>query len=329
MTKNSIRKGIILAKELTDIALGDFETAKLLFSVGKFRWGLIALQQSLEKAIKAILLSVCIIETEEDIKEISHQATTRTFKTLIEFLKNVENAFENLKNMLHRRLGTTLTPLEILQRGIENERVEFSQLFRKVEEVAEKVAEKAFTPVTSEDREKYEKMLIEIESYINKINDIDNMNIYEILDAWPPGAKTAVAPLISLFRPGGPYEELIRILAALSTWHIVFDYTLSSLRYRMLHLDENTYIVWWGHYAIQTIGRWKLIPKLHEIVAQLDENICCLIRLLTLISQCIDTLAKMIDCVNTAHLEIQTLLRGCQNPATVARQDTPSHGDVA
>jgi len=46
-----------LAKELTNIALGDSETAEWLLSVRRFRWGLIALQQSLEKAIKAILLS--------------------------------------------------------------------------------------------------------------------------------------------------------------------------------------------------------------------------------------------------------------------------------
>jgi len=47
----------LLAKELTNIALGDSETAEWLLSVRRFRWGLIALQQSLEKAIKAILLS--------------------------------------------------------------------------------------------------------------------------------------------------------------------------------------------------------------------------------------------------------------------------------
>jgi HEPN domain-containing protein len=87
MTKILTKKGILLAKELANIALEDFETAKWLLSVGRFRWGLIALQQSLEKAIKAILLSLCIINTEEEIKKISHQATTHTFKTFIEFSK--------------------------------------------------------------------------------------------------------------------------------------------------------------------------------------------------------------------------------------------------
>jgi HEPN domain-containing protein len=46
-----------LARELISIAREDFDTAKHLFGVGRFRWGLIALRQLLEKAIKAILLN--------------------------------------------------------------------------------------------------------------------------------------------------------------------------------------------------------------------------------------------------------------------------------
>ena len=69
MTKSSRREGIRLARELISIAREDFDTTKHLFGVGRFRWGLIALQQSLEKAIKAILLSLCIIKTEKSLKK--------------------------------------------------------------------------------------------------------------------------------------------------------------------------------------------------------------------------------------------------------------------
>jgi HEPN domain-containing protein len=55
MTKSSHREGIRLARELISIAREDFDTAKHLFGVGRFRWGLIALQQSLEKVIKALI----------------------------------------------------------------------------------------------------------------------------------------------------------------------------------------------------------------------------------------------------------------------------------
>jgi HEPN domain-containing protein len=51
MTKSSHREGIRLARELISIVREDFDTAKHLFGMGRFRWGLIALQQSLEKAI--------------------------------------------------------------------------------------------------------------------------------------------------------------------------------------------------------------------------------------------------------------------------------------
>jgi len=313
MTKILTKKGILLAKELTNIALEDFETAKWLLSVGRLRWGLIALQQSLEKAIKAILLSLCIINTEEEIKKISHQATTHTFKTFIEFSKNIDMTTETLRNMLHQMSGTTLIQyLESLQMVIKNEWDEISQLFKKAKKIIKRAAKKAFSPVTDEDKERYNKVSKEIENFIKNIELSNEINIDKILENLPPEAKTAVAPLISLFRPGAPYEELMRILAAFSMWHIVFDYTLSSLRYRTLHLDENTYIVWWGDNVIQTIDRLKLMSRVHEIIAQLDENLCGIMRLPTQTNQCIDNLAKKIDRVKTALLEIQKLLRTCQ-----------------
>jgi HEPN domain-containing protein len=280
MTKSSHRKGIRLARELISVALEDFDTAKHLFGVGRFRWGLIALQQSLEKAIKAILLSLCIIETEKSLKKkISHKAITRIFHILIEFSEKLEKAIEVLKDILRQMPGITLAPLETLQRGIENTKIELSDLSGKAEEIAKKAAVKVSHPVTDEDREKYEKLELEIMNFINQ--NYDNANIYElykVLEALPSEAKTVAAQLINLARPGGPYNELIDILAAFSIWHIVFEYTLSDLRYRALHLDENTFIVWWGRNAIQTIDRLNLISRVDKVVSELNEDICDLIR---------------------------------------------------
>ncbi len=277
--ESSHREGIRLARELISIAREDFDTAKHLFGVGQFRWGLIALQQSLEKAIKAILLSLCIIKTEKSLKKkISHKATTRIFHILIECLEDLEKALEKAigvpKDMLRQMPGITLTPFEIL----ENMKIELSDLSGKVEEIAKKAAVKVFHPVTDEDREKYEKLELEIVNFVYQ--NYDNVNIYElykVLEVLPSEAKTVAAQLISLSRPGGPYDELVRILAAFSIWHIVFEYTLSDLRYRALHLDENTFIVWWGHNVIQTIDRLNLISRVDKAVSELNEDICNLI----------------------------------------------------
>ncbi len=248
--------------------------------MGRFRWGLIALQQSLEKAIKAILLSLGIVKTKKNLKKkISHKATTRIFHILIEILENLEKALEKAigvpKDMLRQMPGITLTPFEIL----ENMKIELSDLSGKVEEIAKKAAVKVFHPVTDENREKYEKLELEIVNFANQ--NYDNVNIYElykVLEVLPSEAKTVVAQLISLSRPGGPYNELVDILAAFSIWHIVFEYTLSDLRYRALHLDENTFIVWWGHNVIQRIDKLDLISRLDKAVSELNEDICNLIR---------------------------------------------------
>jgi len=278
--ESSHREGIRLARELISIAREDFDTAKHLFSVGQFRWGLIALQQSLEKAIKAILLSLCIIKTEKSLKKkISHKVTTRIFHILIEILKDLEKALEKAigvpKDMLRQMPRITLTPFEIL----ENMKIELSDLSGKVEEIAKKAAVKVFHAVTDEDREKYEKLELEIVNFVNQNSDDVNIyELYKVLEALPSEAKTVAAQLISLSRPGGPYYELVGILAAFSIWHIVFEYRLSDLRYRALHLDENTFIVWWGHNVIQTIGRLNLISRVDKAVSELNEDICNLIR---------------------------------------------------
>jgi HEPN domain-containing protein len=278
MTKSSRREGIRLARELISIALEDFDTAKHLFGVGRFRWGLIALQQSLEKAIKAILLSLCIIKTEKSQKKISHKATTRIFHILIEFLENLERAIEVPKDMLRQMPGITLTPLEILQRGIKNTKIELGDLSGKAEEIAKKAAVKAFHLVTDEDREKYEKLELEIVNFVSQnYDDVNIYELYKVLEALPSEAKTVAAQLISLSRPGGPYDELVDILAAFSIWYIVFEYTLSDLRYMALHLDENIFIVWWGHNVIQTIDRLNLISRVDKAVSGLNEDICNLI----------------------------------------------------
>jgi HEPN domain-containing protein len=264
MTKSSHREGIRLARELISIAREDFDTAKHLFGVGRFRWGLIVLQQSLEKAIKAILLSLCIIKTEESLKKkISHKVTTRIFYILIEFLENSEKAVP--ENMLRQMPGITLLGIA---------KIELSDLSGKAEEIAKKAAVKAFHPVTDEDREK-----LEIVNLVNQnYDDVNIYELYKVLETLPSEAKTIAAQLISLSRPGGPYDELVGILAAFSIWHIVFEYTLSDLRYRALHLDENTFIVWWGHDVIQTIDRLNLISRVDKAVSELNEDICSLIR---------------------------------------------------
>jgi HEPN domain-containing protein len=48
MTKILTDKCISFAKELINVALEDFETARLLYCMGQFHWGLITLQQQLE-----------------------------------------------------------------------------------------------------------------------------------------------------------------------------------------------------------------------------------------------------------------------------------------
>lgn len=62
-----------MAVELIDVAIRDYEASKILFEKDLYPQAIFLLQQSLEKAIKAILLKLGIAEAKELERRIGHR----------------------------------------------------------------------------------------------------------------------------------------------------------------------------------------------------------------------------------------------------------------
>lgn len=69
--------------EFIKIAQRDFEDAKLLFENGRYPNAIFMLQQSIEKAIKSLLIKLGLIRDEKELRiEISHYVASKLIKLL-------------------------------------------------------------------------------------------------------------------------------------------------------------------------------------------------------------------------------------------------------
>jgi HEPN domain-containing protein len=90
---------------LIRLSQGDFEAAKILFERRLYPQAIYMLQQSLEKAVKALLLKMNIVRSEEELKSkkkgIGHDVVKKTLELLTnkleEKIKEVPRIFEQLR----------------------------------------------------------------------------------------------------------------------------------------------------------------------------------------------------------------------------------------
>lgn len=72
-----------LSAELIDLAISDLKAAELLFQYRLYPQAVFMTQQSLEKAIKAILLKLKLIRSQELRQKIRHQVITESLELII------------------------------------------------------------------------------------------------------------------------------------------------------------------------------------------------------------------------------------------------------
>jgi len=100
------------AASLVDIAARDFEASKVLFRNGFYPQALFMFQQSLEKAIKAILLKLGLVDVRELRTELSHTVISRGLELVASrcILQTIV------------RVDVILRALEVLEKHVEDDR---------------------------------------------------------------------------------------------------------------------------------------------------------------------------------------------------------------
>jgi HEPN domain-containing protein len=129
-----------------EIAKNDFEAAKILFREELYLQAIFMLQQSLEKAIKALLLKFGIVDSEEALKyEIGHNVVENTLQLIAEIIcngiKEIQKQYKDLRTLLQR-------VEEYAKFACEQYIREKDYLFKQIENFKDKV----FEPINEENK---------------------------------------------------------------------------------------------------------------------------------------------------------------------------------
>ena len=291
--------------ELINLAISDLKAAKLLFQHGFYSQSVFMVQQSLEKAIKAILLKLKLVKIQELGRKIRHEVITGSFELIIhrliqdlvriagaslDILSRIEKVAEpSLQNKVSIRAIREKLSIEIckaiqlsskwiclLLRGQK-------ELFRGVEELSKMALQKS-----TEESEETIKELIERIAHYNLL-DLISSEVYELY------AKISkqIAELMKVLnkerqikisknladeiRRIAIYGSLATDLSILITWYAPFERNVGRVRYPWMEggnvmspstVEQKTLIVEWSKEMIDLIEKQKVYECLKEFIQE-------------------------------------------------------------
>ena len=255
---------------LIEIAQKDFEAAKVLFEKSLCSQAIYMLQQSLEKAIKALLLKFNIVKSEKELKKkIGHDVVKRVLdlsaNKLSDGVREVQRMLLQFKD-LPKELGDLRLLAQEVEEYARQLREEFLKEKGELFELMEKVKEKAFGPAD--------------ENVIKRVNEVVDKaaNLSQLLTLPRTEVVERFALTISKYgkflKSVEEYvDELLAdiylsdALALLMVCHIPFDpEIILDLRYWRPKIEENALLVWWGKDVIKQLEKMEMLKRIEEFI---------------------------------------------------------------
>lgn len=292
-----------LSAELIDLAISDLKAAELLFQYRLYPQAVFMTQQSLEKAIKAILLKLKLIRSQELRQKIRHQVITESLELIIHrliedfltlagsfltILTNVEKDREvsmEIKNLIReireKAKAEICKTIQLSSTVINLFRRDQNKLFRDIEKLGKMALQES-----TEDSEKIIEELLERTSHYN-ILDLISGEVYDIY------AKlfNEIAKLMMVLnkekqveisdilkeeiRQIAIYSSLALDLSTLVVWYAPFERNVSRVRYpkREGHsvispstIGERTLIVKWSKKVMSVIKDQEIYECIKELI---------------------------------------------------------------
>jgi len=292
------------AVSLVDIAARDFESSKVLFRSGFYHQALFMFQQSLEKAIKAILLKLGLVDVRELGSELGHTVVSRGLELVASrcILQTVV------------RVDVILRALEVLERRVEDDlreavvkaRSEIERIF------TEALRDSAlFIGVFEAYKDKVSPLLDELQSLMLKeLDDKSRKRLEDLAAEVSVPLFTAMLPesvleavytiertltkyftnpsleLINELRKLEIDYALASLLFELMYWYAPFERLASKLRYPSyteprgglwtpLAIDEKTGVAEWYKDVSELIEKRKLFTCIKEFIEERVETREC------------------------------------------------------
>jgi uncharacterized protein (UPF0332 family) len=249
---------------LIQIAKNDFEAAKILLERRLYSQAIFMLQQSLEKAIKSLLLKFGIVNSEMMLKkDIGHNVVINTLKLM---KRKVRIMIEELQNI--RLQYKNLLDLQLLLQKIEEDAKFACEMFEKestrIFGQLQHVKNMAFEPLDERNKKIINDALDYVFSHAWSLT-LPYEELYERI-ALIKSNEEHINELLSDI-------NLAVSLALLITFHIPFDSSIvTKLRYKQSSIEENTILFWWSKDVMNLIMRAKMFERIEGLITRFDNS---------------------------------------------------------
>jgi HEPN domain-containing protein len=263
---------------LIEIAQKDFEATKVLFEKSLCSQAIYMLQQSLEKAIKALLLKFSIVKSEKELKkEIGHDVV----KSALDLSANkLSDGLREVQRMLlqFKDLPEELRDLRLLAQEVEEYarqvREEFLKEKGELFELMKKVKEKAFDPAD-------ENVIKRVNEVVDKAANLSWLLALPRMEVVERFALT-ISKYGKFLKSVEEYmDELLAdiylsdALALLMVCHIPFEpEIILDLRYWRPKIEENAFLVWWGKDVIEQLEKTEMLKRIEEFIKKKRTSEC-------------------------------------------------------
>lgn len=253
---------------LIQIAKNDFEAAKILLERRLYSQAIFMLQQSLEKAIKSLLLNFGIVESEMTLKkEIGHDVVIKTLKLMARKVCIMTKELQNIR-FKYKNMPDLQQLLERIEEYAKFAYEMFEKEYTRISGQLQHVINTAFEPLD----ERNKKLINDALDYVFYhawLLTLPYEELYERI------ARIILQHKEIIKSDGERINELLSVinlavsLALLITFHIPFDSSLlEKLRYKQSSIEENTILFWWSKDVMNLIMRAKMFERIEDLITK-------------------------------------------------------------
>ena len=255
---------------LIKISLDDFKAAEILFNNKLYPQAIWSLEQSLEKATKAILICLDFVKNEKELINIGHNPASGGLKLLEEKLKKLEKEIETHKEVLENFKPQLIKAFDEYIKSIENlgdyknvmvETInEFADPFQFLSSVRDLI--NSFKTEIENNRKFIlqplnNREIMELNYKMDRVYSFVNFIIF--IDKYIPSLKLETR-----------ITNYVTLLLCLS-W--LFDNELmSKLRYHLPELNEDSYLVCYSRKVIDIVKDTNILENLKELINDFKNN---------------------------------------------------------
>jgi len=255
--------------KLVKIAQRDFEAAKVLFERKLYADAVYMLQQSIEKAAKAILIKLDLIRTERELrKRIGHEVSRNVLKllegaTTSLILEVLELFLQLSKDEVKSKCSSSiLNSLNLVYSFYKECKLKRRQALETIEGFSKIV----FMDMNKDIEEKANSCIV---NYFLCTYVLSGLVRDEVFTAYASVAKCLgvdVGILKKYLIEKSMELYLWETLGFLMLFHTPFEGTVNKLRYSIESIDENKFIVWWSKQIMNQIESTKMLMCIEEYI---------------------------------------------------------------